>query len=111
MEGTKIQDGHRECLLAQFITERKSKLQRDQPNEHPRRHGDPPSSRKIKPCDAKIRYPLPEDANRAAASYMDAVALVSHPMVAYFCARHLGWHCGHNRFTPVSYTGAVSDAC
>ena len=90
MEGTKIQDGHRECLLAQFITERKSKLQRDQPNEHPRRHGDPPSSRKIKPCDAKIRYPLPEDANRAAASYMDAVALVFHPMVAYCRIFNLG---------------------
>ena len=111
MEGTKIGDEHRECLLAQFITERKSKLQREQPNEHPRRHGDPPSSRKIKPCDAKIRYPLPEDANRAAASYMDAVALVFHPMVAYFCVRHRGWHCGHNRFTPVSYTGAVTNAC
>jgi hypothetical protein len=111
MERTKIEDEHRECLLAQFITERKSNLQRDQPNEHPRRHGDPLSSRKIKPCDAKIRHPLPEDANRDAASYMDVVALVSHPMVAYFCARHLGWQCGHNRFTPVSYTGAVSDAC
>ena len=47
MEGTKIEDEHRECLLAQFITERKSKLQRDQPNEHPRRHGDPPSSGKL----------------------------------------------------------------
>ena len=90
MEGTKIEDEHRECLLAQFITERKSKLQRDQPNEHPRRHGDPPSSRKIKPCDAKLRYQLSEDANRAAASYMAAVALVFHPMALWAQSLHTG---------------------
>ena len=90
---------------------RSRKLQRDQSKEHPRGGGDPLRRRKIEPCDAKIRYPLPEDANRAAASYMDAVALVFHPMVAYLCVRHRGWHCGHNRFTPISYTGAVTDAC
>ena len=90
---------------------RSGKLQRDQSKEHPRRQWDPLRSRKIKPCDTKIRFPLPEDAHRAAASYMDAVALVFHPMVAYFCVRHRGWHCGHNRFKPVSYTGAVTDAC
>ena len=111
MEGTKIEDEHLECLLAQFITERKSQLRRDQSREHPRRQSDPLRSRKIKPCDTKIRFPLPEDAHQAAASYMDAVALVFHPMVAYFCVRHRGWHCGHNRFKPVNYTGAVNDAC
>jgi len=88
---------------------RSGKLQRDESKEHPRRHGDPPGSRKIKPCDAKIRYPLPEDAHWAAASYMDAVCMVFHPMVAYFCVWHRAWHCGHDRFKPVSYTGAVID--
>ena len=90
---------------------RNRKLQRDQSKENPRWRWDPLRSRKIKPCDTKTRYPLPEDAHRAAADYMDAVALVFHPMVAYFCVRHRAWHCGHNRFTPVSYTGAVSDTC
>ena len=90
---------------------RSRKLQRDQSKEHPRRQGAPPRRRNIKPCETKVRYPLPEDAHRAAAAYMDAVALVFHPMEAYFCVRHRGWHCGHNRFKPVSYTGAVIDAC
>ena len=49
--------------------------------------------------------------HRATASYMDAVALVFHPMVAYFCVRYRDWHCRHNRFKPVRYTGAVTDAC
>jgi len=93
------------------LNRRNRKLQRDQPKEHPRRQWEPLRSRTSKPCETKVRYPLPEDAHRAAAAYMDAVALVFHPMVAYFCVGHRGWHCGHNRFMPVSYTGAVTDAC
>ena len=52
-----------------------------------------------KPCKEKEKFKTFTEAKAFATKYHEDIVLTFHPMTAYYCNKHRGYHVGHDRYT------------